>query len=159
MDGVGGTRMFVKMFWISCTLQWKWGRKKKPLSGDLFISNCIIPVGQKVLTVTNNKLYGILMLWLNCFSCKAIREDTKWKFCGNFDSAQGLQFTNQYVFSFRFINLLVFFFQVPLLALWLIAPRGCNKERRMTFIIFCLYAGCMAVITEFDYDINADRKY
>jgi hypothetical protein len=46
-------------------------------------------------------------------------------------SAQGLQFTNQSVFSFRFTNLLVFSFQAPLLTLWLIAPRGCNKERRI----------------------------
>jgi len=83
------------------------------------------------------------------------------KFAEILTSAQGLKFTNQYVFSFRCTNLLVFFssFQAPLLAPWLIVPRGCNKERRMTFIIFCPYAGCMTVVTGFDYDINADRKY
>jgi hypothetical protein len=53
-------------------------------------------------------------------------------------SAQGFQFINQYVFSFRFTNLLVFSFQVPLLALWLIVPRGCNKERRMAVLSYCI---------------------
>ena len=78
------------------------------------------------------------------------------KFAEICTSAQGLQFTNQYVFYFRCTNLLVFFvsFQVPLLALWLIVPRGCNKERRMTFKIFCLYAVCRTVATEFDSDMN-----
>jgi hypothetical protein len=36
------------------------------------------------------------------------------------------------VFSLRFTNDLVFLFlsfQVPFMALWLIMPRGCNKER------------------------------
>jgi len=63
------------------------------------------------------------MFWLNCFRFKSAYlsnmknsritlEDTKLKnkFFGIFTSTQGLQFTNQCVFSFRFTNLLVFFF-------------------------------------------------
>ena len=56
-------------------------------------------------------------------------------------SAQGFQFTNQYIFTFRGTNLqfpppplslsLSLSLQVPLLALWLIVPRGCNEGRRM----------------------------
>ena len=66
------------------------------------------------------------MFRLNCFRLKSaylsnmknphvILEDTKLKnsFFGIFTSTQGLQFTNQCVFSFRFTNLLVYFFRSP----------------------------------------------
>jgi len=68
----------------------------------------------------------------NYFGGHKIEERLLWNFY--------FQFTNQCVFSFRFTNLLVcfFLFRSPLFTLWLIVPRGCNKERRMVVKLFCL---------------------
>ena len=59
-----------------------------------------------------------------------------------------LLFINQCVFPFRFTNLFSLFlsFQVPLPALWLIVPRGCNKERRMVVKLFCFRAAIISVV-------------
>ena len=82
---------------------------------------------------------------------KPIREDTKLinNFVEYFICAQRLLLTNRHVLSFRFTNCLVrFFFSGRPLSMWLIVPRGWNKERRVAVKLFRLRAVFITVVTQ-----------
>jgi hypothetical protein len=80
------------------------------------------------------------------------------KFAEFIDFLTGFELSNQRIFSFKCVNFwFLFSFTLPLLAMLLFVPRGCNKEKCMAIILslLSLHYCCSRILI---LKLNSKRK-